>query len=174
MTSAAETPSSSMDVDRDAAAVVGDGDRAVGVERHRDRVAIAGERLVDGVVDDLVDHVVQARAVIGVADIHARALAHGIEAAQHLDRIARRRRVVRNGLAVIAENCRMSTHLKRSIGRDDGPRRTAKNCARPRKRGEQGGVGAGEPGLGAEAKSSAKERGAALAHRDAPRPRRAA
>jgi hypothetical protein len=46
---------------------------------------VAGQRLVDGVVDDLVDHVVQARAVVGVADIHARALADGVEALQHLD-----------------------------------------------------------------------------------------
>ena len=52
-----------------------------------DLVAIAGQRLVDGVVDHLVDHVVQARAVVGVADIHARPLAHGIEAFQHLDRL---------------------------------------------------------------------------------------
>jgi len=36
---------------------------------------VAGQRLVDGVVDDLVDHVMQAGTVIGVADIHARPLA---------------------------------------------------------------------------------------------------
>ena len=48
---------------------------------------IAGQRLVDGVVDHLIDHVVQARAVVGVADIHARPLAHGVEAFQHLDRL---------------------------------------------------------------------------------------
>ena len=76
-----------VDPDRDAAAVVGDGARAVGVQRHRDRVAIAGERLVDRVVDDLVNHVMQAGAVIGVADIHPRPLAHRVEPAQHLDRL---------------------------------------------------------------------------------------
>ena len=48
---------------------------------------VAGERLVDGVVDDLVHHVMQAGAVIGVADIHARPLAHGVEALEDLDRI---------------------------------------------------------------------------------------
>ena len=48
---------------------------------------MAGQRLVDGVVDHLVDHVVQARAVVGVADIHARALAHRIEPLQHLDAV---------------------------------------------------------------------------------------
>src|SRR5207302_10801752 len=47
--------------------------------------SVAGEGLVDRVVDDLVDHVVQARAVVGVADVHARALAHRIEALQDLD-----------------------------------------------------------------------------------------
>ena len=76
-----------VDADRDAAAVVGDGARAVGVQGHGNGVAIAGQRLVDRVVDDLVDHVVQAGAVIGVADIHARPLAHGVEPAQHLDRL---------------------------------------------------------------------------------------
>jgi hypothetical protein len=37
------------------------------------------QRLVDAVVDHLVDHVVQARAVVGVADIHAGALANGLQ-----------------------------------------------------------------------------------------------
>ena len=50
-------------------------------------VGMAGQRLVDGVVDDLIDHVVQARAVIGVADIHARPLADGIQAFENLDGI---------------------------------------------------------------------------------------
>jgi hypothetical protein len=52
-----------------------------------DLVALTGQGLVDGVVDHLVDHVVQAGPVIGVADIHARALAHRLEAAQNLDGI---------------------------------------------------------------------------------------
>ena len=34
--------------------------RAVGEDRDLDRVAVAGEGLIDGVVDDLVDEVVQA------------------------------------------------------------------------------------------------------------------
>ncbi len=74
-----------VDVDRNAATVVAHGDRTVAVERHVDPVGEAGQRFVDGVVDHFVDHMVQARAVIGVADIHARALAHGVEPAQHLD-----------------------------------------------------------------------------------------
>ena len=75
-----------VDVDRDAAAVVADGDRAVGVQDHLDPVAIAGERFVDRVVDDLEHHVVQAGAVVGIADVHARPTAHRLQALEDLDR----------------------------------------------------------------------------------------
>jgi acetyl esterase/lipase len=98
MTSAADTPSSAwipvgmprpLSVDRD---------RAVGVEGDPDEVAMAGQRLVDRIVGDLEHHVVEARAVVGVADIHAGALADRVEALQHLDRIG----AVVNGLAYLA------------------------------------------------------------------------
>ena len=46
----------------------------------------AGLRLVDRVVDDLEGHVVQAATVVGIADIHARAFAHRVQAAQNGDR----------------------------------------------------------------------------------------
>ena len=62
-----------VNVGRNAAAVVAHRAGAVGIEDHFDAVGIAGQRFVDRVVDDFVDHVMQARAVIGVADIHARA-----------------------------------------------------------------------------------------------------
>jgi phosphoribosylformylglycinamidine (FGAM) synthase-like enzyme len=42
--------------------------------------------LVDRVVDDLEDEVVQTRAVIGVADVHAGALANAFESLQDADR----------------------------------------------------------------------------------------
>ncbi len=76
-----------VDAGRNAAAVVADGAGAVGVERDGDELRMARERLVDRVVDDLVDHVMEAGAVVGVADIHARALAHRIETPEHLDRV---------------------------------------------------------------------------------------
>ncbi len=64
-----------VDVGRNAAPVIGDFGAAVGVQNHLDPRGVAGQRLVDGVVDHLVDHVVETRAVVGVADIHARAFA---------------------------------------------------------------------------------------------------
>ena len=71
-------------VDRDPAAVVADGDRAVGVQDDLDRVAKAAERLVDRVVDDLVDQMMQAVGA-RVADIHGGALADRLEALENLD-----------------------------------------------------------------------------------------
>ena len=51
------------------------------------RVGMAGQRLVDGVVDDLVDHVMEAGAIVRIADVHARTLPDGVETTQDLDRI---------------------------------------------------------------------------------------
>ena len=70
--------------DRDAAAVVDDGHRVVGMDRHRDRVAVAGQRLVHRVVHNLIDKVVQP-AHTGRADVHARTLADGLEALENRD-----------------------------------------------------------------------------------------
>ena len=52
-----------------------------------DVVAVADLRLVDRVVDELEDHVVEARDVVGVPDVHPGALADGLEALQELDRV---------------------------------------------------------------------------------------
>ena len=68
-----------VDIDRNAAAVVRDGDGLIGVDRDDDPIAMTGQRLVDGVVDDLENHVVQAGAVIGVADVHSGAFAHRVK-----------------------------------------------------------------------------------------------
>ena len=72
-------------VDRDAATVVVDLDAAVGEQRDHDPVAVAGQRLVDGVVDDLPDQVVQA-ALAGRPDVHAGTLADRLETLEDLDR----------------------------------------------------------------------------------------
>ena len=74
-----------MDAGRDAAAVVLDRDRPVGIQLDDDPVAMAGEGFVDRIVRDLEHHMVEARSVVGVADVHAGALAHRVEALEHLD-----------------------------------------------------------------------------------------
>ena len=76
-----------MDAGRDAAAIVLDRDRSVGIQLDQDPVAMAGQRLVDRIVRDLEHHVVEARAVVGVADVHAGALAHRVEALEDLDAV---------------------------------------------------------------------------------------
>ena len=71
-------------VDRDPAAGVAHRDRVVRVDRHVDQVVLALQRLVDGVVHDLVDEVVEA-ARAGRADVHARAQPDRLEALEDGD-----------------------------------------------------------------------------------------
>jgi hypothetical protein len=73
----------------DTAAVVLDAYATVGQQGDHDAVAVAGQRLVDGVVDDLPDQVVET-PLAGGADVHARTLADRLESLEHGDR----RRVV--------------------------------------------------------------------------------
>ena len=68
-------------------------DATAGQDPYVDGVAVAGQSLVDGVVDHLVDQVVQA-ALAGGSDVHPRALPNRVETLQHGDR----GRVVRPGV----------------------------------------------------------------------------
>ena len=70
-----------VDVHRHAAAVVGDFAAAVVVERHLDRARVAGEGLVDGVVDDFLRQVVRARGV----RVHARTALDRVQAGEDFD-----------------------------------------------------------------------------------------
>ena len=71
-------------VDGDAATVVDHAHAAVVLQHDLDVGGVARERLVDGVVDDLVDEVVQTALTRG-ADVHAGTLADGLETLEHLD-----------------------------------------------------------------------------------------
>ena len=73
-----------MRIDRDAAAVVGDGEEAVGLQLDLDEGGVAGQRLVHRVVDHLGKQVMQ-RLLVGAADVHAGPPAHRLQALQHLD-----------------------------------------------------------------------------------------
>src|SRR5579883_422830 len=69
---------------RDAAPVVLDGDGFVGMDGDNDGIRFACHNLVDAVVNDFGDEVVQA-ALVGRADIHAGADAHGFQPFENLD-----------------------------------------------------------------------------------------
>ena len=69
-------------VDRNAPAVVDHANAVVGQDRHLDVRGIPGQRLVNRVVDDLIDQVVQASRT-GGTDVHARANAHGLKPFEH-------------------------------------------------------------------------------------------
>jgi succinyl-CoA synthetase alpha subunit len=73
-----------VDVHGNAAAVVDDGNAGVLVDRDGDLRAEAAHGLVHGVVDDLLDEVVQAVGT-GGPDVHGRALSDWIEAFEDLD-----------------------------------------------------------------------------------------
>src|SRR5437868_6579202 len=71
-----------------AAAIVLHRHGSVGVDGQLDGLRVAGERLVDGVVHDLVHEVVQALGA-DPADVHVRALADSLQPFQDLDAVSR-------------------------------------------------------------------------------------
>jgi hypothetical protein len=75
-----------MNVDRDAPAVVLDGDDVAAADLYRDVRAVSGQGLVDRVVHDLKHEVVEAVGT-GRADVHARPLPHVLEALENLDAV---------------------------------------------------------------------------------------
>ena len=74
-----------MRVDGDAAAVVADRQPVAAPELDFDARRVAGDRLVHAVVDDFRGEMVK-RALVGPADVHARAAAYGLQPLEHLDR----------------------------------------------------------------------------------------
>jgi hypothetical protein len=72
------------DVNRDSRAPVPHRDGVVRVEDYLDAVVATGERLVDGVVDDLEDEMMEA-ARPSRPDVHPRSLANRLEAFQNCD-----------------------------------------------------------------------------------------
>ena len=66
-------------VDRDATAVVRDRDRVVDVDRYFDALRVAGQRLVNRIIDDLVDEVMQT-LLASRANVHCRTKPNSLEA----------------------------------------------------------------------------------------------
>ena len=117
-------------VDRNAAAIVDDGEEAVGGKLHLDEARMARQRLVHGVVDHLGEEMVQ-RLLVGAADIHAGAPAHRLEPLQHLD--------VMRGIVALGRPVRSAA---RALGRTLGGARS-RGGRRRRGLGEQIGTAGG-------------------------------
>ena len=73
-------------IDGHAAAIVDDRAGSIDANTNRDRGGVAGHDFVDGVVDTLVDEVMEG-AESGSTDIHAGALADRLESLENLDRL---------------------------------------------------------------------------------------
>ena len=71
--------------DGNTATIIRNRDRTVRLDHNLDFRAMAGERLVYRVIDNLENHVMQARPVIGITDIHAGTLADSIQPLEDLD-----------------------------------------------------------------------------------------
>jgi hypothetical protein len=73
-----------MHLDRDASAIVTDGDGAVRVDRDLDARTISGQMLIDGVIEHLKDTVMET-SLIGITDVHAWALTNRLETLEFVD-----------------------------------------------------------------------------------------
>jgi hypothetical protein len=69
---------------RNTAPIIADSDRAIGMNRDTDRVAVLSESLVDGVINDFVNQVMQP-AKVGAADIHAGSAPYRFKPLENLD-----------------------------------------------------------------------------------------
>ncbi len=73
-----------MDIDRNAAAIIGNGAGSIQVYGDRNEGTVTGQRLIDGIVHDLEYAVVQA-PFIGIPDIHVRPFANPFQTLEFLD-----------------------------------------------------------------------------------------
>ena len=75
-----------VDIDRNASAIVPNGDGFIRMDGHGDIFAIARQSLIDSVINYFENHVMQARSIIGVTDIHTGTLSNGIQSFEDFDR----------------------------------------------------------------------------------------
>jgi hypothetical protein len=74
-----------VDTGWDAATIIAHSDRSVGVQDNVDAGAVASQGFIDGVIQDLIDHMVKPGTIRRIAYVHSRAFAYGIKPAQDFD-----------------------------------------------------------------------------------------
>ena len=77
----------SVDVHRNPATVVLHRDRLTRVNDDVNLVAVSGQRLINAVVDELLDHMMETGAILRIADVHPWSLADRVEPSQHLNAV---------------------------------------------------------------------------------------
>jgi hypothetical protein len=73
-----------VDVNRDASTIVNNANRTIGKDRYFDVVAVPSEGFINGVIDDLVDKVMQSPGT-GGTDVHSGTFANGFETFENLN-----------------------------------------------------------------------------------------
>ncbi len=66
-----------VNINGNAPAIVGDGDRTIGIKVNFDMGAIASEGFIDRVIDDFIDEVMESTGPSG-ADVHPRTFAYRV------------------------------------------------------------------------------------------------
>ena len=61
-----------------AATIIRDRNRAVGIDPHQNMIRMASQRLIDAIVHNLINHMMQTGAIIRVTDIHPRPFANSL------------------------------------------------------------------------------------------------
>jgi hypothetical protein len=77
----------SVNINWNAAAIIGNRHRPIFIQPHLDNITMPGKRLINRIIDNLINHMMQPGTIIRVADIHAGALANSVQTAQHFNRI---------------------------------------------------------------------------------------
>ncbi len=74
-----------LDAHRNAAAIIGYGNRVIRMDCDDDIITISSQGLIDGVIDNLEHHMMQPSPVGGVANVHSRAFSYSLQSLKLLD-----------------------------------------------------------------------------------------
>ncbi|OAV74332.1 hypothetical protein Barb7_02180 [Bacteroidales bacterium Barb7] len=77
-----------VEIDRNASPVVNDGHRVILVDKYINVLAMTCQRLVNGVIHDLVNQMMKS-LFADVANVHGRPFAHGFQSFKHLNTLCR-------------------------------------------------------------------------------------
>ena len=92
-----------MKINRNTTTIVPDCDAIVGVNHYIHACAVPGKRFVDRVVNELLHHVLQTCAILGITDVHPRPTPHSVKSMQDFD-------AIRGVIVVVCDFCHPVIH----------------------------------------------------------------